>query len=125
MLQMSCQANLFQALKWTGIPEAVIVAGFRVFNGQTSFTGPCPSTQNPTAGGPYGPEGDTANGLLGGNTVYCEQDFLTGLWPYIKNFATPSLTNTYIDPVKACKMPPVAFTSTAGTRFGSVCPCAI
>jgi hypothetical protein len=64
--------------------QAVIVAGFRVFNGQTSFTGPCPSTQNPTAGGPYGPEGDTANGLLGGNTVYCEQDFLTGLWPYIK-----------------------------------------
>jgi len=57
---------------------------FQVFNGQSSFTGPCPSTQDPTAGGPYGPETDPGNALLGGNTVYCQENFVTGFWPYIK-----------------------------------------
>jgi hypothetical protein len=122
MLQMSCQTNLYQALVWAGVPEAQLKDRFRVFDGQSSFTGPCPSTQNPTAGGPYGSEANLNNRLLGANTVFCQGDFITGLWPFVKNFATPSQT-TYIDPVKACSMPPVVY-GQSGTTYGVVCPCA-
>jgi hypothetical protein len=64
--------------------QAQLKDRFRVFDGQSSFTGPCPSTQNPTAGGPYGSEANLNNRLLGANTVFCQGDFITGLWPFVK-----------------------------------------
>jgi len=118
MMQASCSSNLAQALDWAARGETPTVpSNWRDrddirFDNQSP--GPCPSTEDPTAGGcvvgatcPQDGNPLSDSGSIGFSQAVCEtggSPIITSVWFDVQNMVNSTRTD-FIDPQNVCNLP--------------------